>query len=108
MFMDDARSQAQLLLQWWSSSPTPWMIDRELGDLRGDVLGGRELLSYVRYDVRIEPDCLSLMRLPDLASKAAEVREMDKAGLRDAFDRIGRTAAAKPVVDEDGREIQYG
>ena len=108
MFMDDASWQAQLLLQWWSNSPTPWMVDRELGDLRGDVLGGRELLSYVRYDVRIEPDCLRRMGLTDLAAKAETLREMDKAELRDAFDRVGRGASAATVVDDTGREIQYG
>jgi hypothetical protein len=108
MFMDDSSWQAQLLLQWWSNSPTPWMIDRELGDMRGDVLGQRELLSYVRYDARIEPGCLRRMGLVDLAAKAESLREMDKAELRDAFDRIGRTAAAATVVDDTGREIQYG
>jgi hypothetical protein len=108
MLMDDASWQAQQLLQWWSDSPTPWAIDRELGDLRGDVLGGRELLSYVRYDARIEPECLRLMGLDDLAAEAAELREMDNAELRDAFERIGRAAAARTVVDADGREVQYG
>jgi hypothetical protein len=33
---------------------------------------------------------------------------MDKAELRDAFDRIGRTAAEKTIIDRDGREVQYG
>ena len=59
MLMDDASWQAQLLLQWWSNSATPWQIDREIGDLRGDVRGSGAL-SYLRYDVRIEPECLRL------------------------------------------------
>jgi uncharacterized protein len=108
MFMDDSSWQAQLMLQWWSSSPTPWLIDREVGDLRGDVLGRRELLSYLRYDVRIEPECLRLMGLADLAERAEKLRELDQAELRDAFDRIGRSAAARTVLDPTGREIQYG
>ncbi len=48
------------------------------------------------------------MGLDDLAAEAAELREMDNAELRDAFERIGRAAPAGTVVDADGREIQYG
>ncbi len=108
MFMDDASWQAQTLLQWWSNSPTPWTIDRELGDLQGDLLGGRELLSYLRYDVRIEPDCLRRMGLPDLVVEAAGLQAMDNTELREALDRIGRLAAERTVLDDAGREVQFG
>ncbi len=107
MLMDDSSWQAQLLLQWWSASPTPWLIDREIGDLRGDVLGDRPLLSYLRYDVRLEPDCLTRLGEPKLARQAAALRKMDNADLRDALERIGRQAAARTLVDQRGREIQY-
>lgn len=107
MLMDDSSWQAQLLLQWWSASPTPWLIDREIGDLRGDILGGQPLLSYLRYDVRLEPDCLTRLGEPKLAKQAAALRQMDNAALRDALDRIGRQAATKTLLDEHGREIQY-
>ena len=96
------------MLQWWSNSATPWQIDREIGDLRGDVQGQRELLSYLRYDVRIEPDCLRLMGMADLADLADGLHQLDNATLRDAFDRIGRAAAERTIVDASGREIQYG
>ena len=108
MLMDDASWQAQLMLQWWSNSATPWQIDREIGDLRGDVQGQRELLSYLRYDVRIEPECLRLMGMADLADLADGLHQLDNATLRDAFDRIGRAAAERTIVDPSGREIQYG
>lgn len=108
MLMDDASWQAQLLLQWWSNSATPWQIDREIGDLRGDVQAQRELLSYLRYDVRIEPECLRLMGLGALADKVDELHQLDNATLREAFDSIGRVAAERTIVDSSGREIQYG
>ena len=108
MLMDDASWQAQLMLQWWSNSATPWQIDREIGDLRGDVQGQRELLSYLRYDVRIEPECLRLMGMTDLADLADGLHQLDNVTLRDAFDRIGRAAAERTIVDPSGREIQYG
>ncbi len=108
MLMDDASWQAQALLQWWSDSPTPWEVDRELGGLEGDLLGGRALLSYLRYDARLEPDCLAGMGLPDLAAEAAGLREMDNAALRGALDRIGLAAAARTLADGEGRAVQFG
>ncbi|MFL5336827.1 MAG: hypothetical protein ACJ8H8_27535 [Geminicoccaceae bacterium] len=33
---------------------------------------------------------------------------MDKAELRDVFNQIGRSAAPATIVDDTGREIQYG
>jgi hypothetical protein len=107
MLMDDSSWQAQLMLQWWSNSATPWQIDRELGDLRGDVLGQRELLSYLRYDVRIEPECLRLMGMEDLAKSVAELHRARQRGLarrvrshrprgRRAYDR--RSSGARDPV----------
>ncbi len=46
--MNDCDAMNQTILQWMSRSPTAWTIDREIGDLQGDVLGGKELFSYLR------------------------------------------------------------
>ena len=83
-------------------------MDRELGGLEGDLLGGRALLSYLRYDARLEPDCLERMGLPDLAAEAAGLREMDTAALRGALDRIGQAAAGRTLLDGEGRAVQFG
>lgn len=44
----------QTVLQWLSDSPTAVAIDSEIGDLRNDMLGGRKLLSYLRYNTRFD------------------------------------------------------
>jgi uncharacterized protein len=49
MLMQDASWQNQIILQWLSNSPTAKVIDREMGDLKGDLLGGSPLLEYLRY-----------------------------------------------------------
>ncbi|GAB3646487.1 patatin-like phospholipase family protein [Ramlibacter alkalitolerans] len=53
--MDDCAAMQQTLLQWLSSSPTARTVDRELGDLRHDLLGGAPLISYLRYDLDLRP-----------------------------------------------------
>jgi predicted acylesterase/phospholipase RssA len=49
--MEDCESLQETLLQWMSSSPTARQIDRELSDLRHDLVAGAPLLSYLRYNV---------------------------------------------------------
>ena len=49
--MADADWLGQAMLQWMSHSPTSWLIDAEVGDLQDDLLGGQEMLSYLRYNV---------------------------------------------------------
>src|SRR4029077_245858 len=51
--MDDVAGLQETLLQWMSASPRPRKIDSELGTLDGELLGGKPLLSYVRYDVNL-------------------------------------------------------
>jgi predicted acylesterase/phospholipase RssA len=53
--MDDCAGLQEALLQWMSESPTARKIDSELGSLEGDLAGGAPLLSYVRYNVELQP-----------------------------------------------------
>jgi len=48
--MNDVASLQEAMLQWMSRSATARSIDRELGTLEGDVIGGTPLLTYLRYD----------------------------------------------------------
>ena len=54
----DAQVQTLQLLQWLSEPARPWVINTEVGTLAGEVLGGRELLTFLRYDVKFDPDWL--------------------------------------------------
>jgi hypothetical protein len=57
--MSDADWLGQTMLQWMSRSPTAWVIDREVGNLKSDVLGdGEPLLSYLRYNVPFNAEWL--------------------------------------------------
>jgi hypothetical protein len=54
LVLDDTDMLVQTMLQWLSDSPTAWEFDDEIGDLRGDLLAGQALLSYLRYNVVFE------------------------------------------------------
>jgi len=54
----DAQVQTVELLQWLSEPARPWPINSEVGTLAGEVLGGRELLTFLRYDMKFDCDWL--------------------------------------------------
>jgi hypothetical protein len=99
MLMDEAASFIQMLLQYLSKSQTATAIDREIGDLGHDLLGGRAALSYLRYNVALEADSLRRLGLHDLAGRAVELRDMSRAYNRQDLDAIG-VEAARAMVDE--------
>jgi hypothetical protein len=100
--MDDASALNELMLQWLSNSPTARQIDREVGDLSEDLLGGRALLRYVRYDAPLEGDWLR-SHLPGWELSDDEVdhlRKMDKAENIKLLAKVGEAAAKEHVRAE--------
>ncbi|MFM1892030.1 MAG: hypothetical protein RLZ44_1107 [Pseudomonadota bacterium] len=96
--MDDALALNELLLQWLSGSATARPIDREVGDLAGDVLGGgAPWLSYHRYNAVLSADWLQqhvgLALTPKELDKLQQMDEPKNMGL---LVKIGK-AAAKQV-----------
>ena len=100
MLMEDANWQNQLLLQYLSRSPTPWMIDSEIEDLASDLLTPEPALSYLRYDTWLEEQSLRDLGLPDLAVRVSSLREMSAAENRFDLARIGELAAEREVKAE--------
>lgn len=100
--MQDVAVQQQTLLQWMSTSPTAKTIDRELGDLRHDVIGGKPLISYLRYDVdlaeapvrELAPEITDTKRIRALS-------EMDDPGNLDPLYLLGQRAAARDMHARD-------
>jgi hypothetical protein len=60
-----------------SRSLAAWKIDREIGDLQADVLDGRELFSYLRYNVVLDREYLQTNLGVDL--KASEVKPRNRS-----------------------------
>jgi patatin-like phospholipase/acyl hydrolase len=91
MLMQDASWQNRVMLQWLSQSPTADYMDMEIGNMDGDLLGGKPLISYLRYNF-----CISENDLNNLGFKktftAADVKsitDMSNAGNRELLYQIG-------------------
>lgn len=99
--MDDSAALIQTLMQWMSSSPKARVIDREVGDLSGDLIAGKPLFSYVRYDVELSRAGIEPL-LPGLSDDTIrELSAMDEPKNLDTLRRIGEQAAARDVESAD-------
>ena len=99
--MADSSWLGQTILQWISRSPTPWEIDREVGDLAGDLLGDREWLSYVRYDLRLEREWLAeRLGVQHQGEELKDLATLDNPSNVEALAELGAAAAAVQVKSE--------
>lgn len=102
MLMQDASWHNQLMLQWFSNSPTAWEIDGEIGKLSNDFIGAvkkdKGLISYLRYNTWLDAaNLIPLMNKPYLQKEVDGIVEMSNADSRFELFDIGTKAAAKEV-----------
>ncbi len=96
--MNDCDAMNQTLLQWLSRSPTAWTIDREIGNLQHEVLGGQEFLTYLRYNVLLDRDWLKQHLQVDLKAQEVQgLQEMDEPNNMSALALLGGMAAQKQI-----------
>lgn len=99
--MEDCAELQQTLLQWMSSSATARTIDRELGDLRHDLVAETPLMSYLRYDVDLsEKSVLALIQNLE-KDKIQALNEMDAPENMDILHELGSLAADRDVNTSD-------
>lgn len=100
--MQDCADLQQTLLQWMSASPTARVIDREVGNLQHDVLGGTPLISYLRYDVDLRAAAVQALDPALTNAKAiASLSEMDAPDNMDLLHRLGRLAGERDLRADD-------
>ena len=100
--MQDCATLQQTMLQWMSSSPTARVIDRELGDLRHDLVAGAPLMSYLRYDVDLRQEAVQALD-PALTDRKQiqSLSEMDAPENMEVLHRLGVRAGERDVHAED-------
>jgi uncharacterized protein len=97
MLMQDASWQNQIMLQWLSDSPTAHLIDMELGSLSGDLIAGKPLIKYLRYNFPITENDLNHLNLDQVfTSKDVDsLIEMSNSENRELLYKIGTADSGK-------------
>ena len=99
--MQDCDWLSQTMLQWMSDSPTPWQINQEIGDLQGNLLGGLQWLSYLRYNVHLVSGWLKeQLNIEISEQEAAALFDMDAPRNVQKLREIADIAALKQVKPE--------
>jgi predicted acylesterase/phospholipase RssA len=98
--MDDCASLVETMMQWMSASPTARTIDRELGDLQHDLVGGAPLLSYLRYDVALTKDGIDGLGVAVAPDRLPTLAAMDDASNMDLLLTLGTAVGGARVESE--------
>jgi hypothetical protein len=111
--ISDADVLTLTLLQWMSAPKRPWEINSEISTMAGDLLGqtdkqgdSRPLLSFVRYDARLEEKWLAQYCSKALGEKlTAELidglQQLDRPDMMPRMHAVGAAAADDQVTPDD-------
>jgi len=100
--MNDAADLNETILQWLSSSRTSRVIDREVGKLSKDQLGGADQISYARYNAELDGEWLrkhAKVKIDD--ARAAALGAMDQPSNVPLLLEIGRAVGKRHVKAAD-------
>ncbi|MDJ0750603.1 MAG: patatin-like phospholipase family protein [Woeseiaceae bacterium] len=99
--MDDCAALVETIMQWMSSGTKITHIDRELGDLRDDLITAMPMFSYVRYNVSFNKDEVDRLK-PGLSEKQIEsLSAMDETENLMVWKELGELAAGEQVEGID-------
>jgi hypothetical protein len=99
MLMEDASEQADLLLRYVGWTPTPEVLDLEIGDLEDDYLGSGPMLTYQRYSGALDEEGLGAVGRSELIPKLDSLRQVAVGANVDDLLEIGRALAERDVDD---------
>jgi len=99
--MDDCATLSEILLQWMSTSQTARSIDREMGDLRHDLIAPAPLISYLRYNITLAKGSLANIGLNFDDEKIEALSAMDNPDNMTVLQDVGAKAAKQQVRAAD-------
>lgn len=96
MLMQDASWQNRVILQWLSQSPTADYLDMEIENMDGDLISGKPMISYLRYNFRITLEDLDALGLDKKFTEedVKSIKDISHAANRELLYTIGLKASA--------------
>lgn len=100
VFMSDSTEFIETMMQSMSTSLTARVIDREIGDLKDDLIGGHEQFTYNRFNVFFDVDQVKALGFDFNDDQLDTLSEMDNAANTNDLIAIGLAAGKKEVKPE--------
>lgn len=95
--MDDCGALVETFMQWMSRSPTSRVIDLEVGDLKEDLLCGRPLLTYLRFDQSLAGEDVDRLKPGIPRQTVKTLTEMDEPKNLALLKELGVLASREQV-----------
>lgn len=96
--IEDSMSLSLMMMQWLGTSESPEHLNRDIGTLEGEPLGGRALFAFQRFDVRLEEEWLeTYFGLPFEAREIVRLRQLDDAVSMGALYDLAREVARRTI-----------
>ena len=95
--LTDNAALVETMMQWMSNSATARVIDGEIGNLAGDLLGGSAQFTYLRYNVELTEQGLAQVRPGITPELLARLPEMDSVANLQILQEVGNSAAAHQI-----------
>jgi len=87
-----------MMMQWLGSTAAPEHLNRDIGTLEGEPLGGKPLFSFQRFDVHLEEAWLeSYFGLPFEAREIIRLRRLDDPASMPALYDLAREVARRMI-----------
>ena len=97
--IEDTMGLSLTLMQWLGTTEIPEHLNRDIGTLAGEPLGGRPLFAFQRFDVRLEEDWLeSYFGLPFEAREIIRLRQLDAAASMSALYDLAHEVAERTIT----------
>ena len=97
--IEDTMSLSLLMMQWLGTSDAPVHLNRDIGTLDGEPLGGTPMFAFQRFDLRLEEDWLeAYFGLPFEAREIIRLRRLDAADSMPALYDLAKEVARRTIT----------
>ena len=97
--IEDTMALSLTMMQWLGVSEAPEHLNRDIGTLDGESLGGRPLFAFQRFDLRLEEAWLeSYFGLPFEAREIIRLRQLDDASAMPALYDLATMVAERMIT----------
>lgn len=98
--MHDAAELVEIMMQYFSDSPTARVIDKKFGNLEGEIAGKEASFSYLRYNIEMHPETFQTLGFPEITEIDVEnLMLLDRAENKLTLHDIGQRSAADIVKE---------
>jgi Patatin-like phospholipase len=96
--IEDSQEASLMLMQWLSEPESPWRLNSDILDLKGDLLVDQPLLSFQRYDILLEEAWLKEHCGKQLTeAEVKQLRRLDSPAAMSSLHSLATEAAKRQV-----------